>query len=658
MTSWFDRLFKKSKDKSESKPGSETGKNVDNSTDSDSDNSTGSVSGKTSAEHANGCDHSSIKLRQNSPDFEYFIANYEIENNGDLKHGARHLSNLLSFDPGNLDWLALLDRYMSAVPDPEALIPREDNLYYSTEALRAYLWYKKGRLVEAVDLLSSVGRAKPESQYMEAWLLPWLEKPNAVEQLPAECAAMMFGVALNRFPEAELATARQLDCVSHWAHLLDRYFAAHPDASVPMMQMAYAGLFRKAGLFEKAETIAKRALDDEATWHNATAVGLIMRKKGSPKEAEEYFVRALELDPTDNSARLEAGDAFFDAEDWQAALGWYEKALKKDPKNDWALPSANYCRWMLKNQQDQIDAVVTLANKGNQRAYNLASQAYNMGLPEPADATANIIRQLREKILAGKKIGGNVKLSLSSIEAPSNFLAFKMEMESLGSPETTLGVTVSEIPEPDPRKSIVQEFAEVKYPLWKYEGNGSDTSTDATPALPAPPQDIVDAVAKLANTKYDIVANFAAASYVAAALGPARLPEILAVMVHPPAVPKNWSALSWLPRVQLTAALIIAQLDSGWDGSARKEGLLSILFGPQDWTTQAAIRALSILGTRDEALSYKIDDIFLTLVKNAPSSGYCCWRYTLYNGWIRLPHLSDGERNELQRAIEMMEADD
>lgn len=637
MTNWLDRLFKKSKDNSKSSTGKDAG--------TDNTNEKASSSNNAASQHSP-CDHSTINLRQGSPDFEWFIANYEISEGGDLIHGARHLDHLLSFDPGNAEYLALLHRYMAAVPDLEELIPQVEPLYWGREAMRAYLWYKKGRLEAAINLLLAVVNVKPETRYFEAWLLPWLEEPDAFEQLPPDNAAFVFSLVLNRFPEANLATVHQLKYVTRWAQLLDRYLSANHEAKSPELQMVHAGLYRKAGLFDRAETIAKAAYTKEPNWHSATACGLILRRKGSPKEAEEYFKKALALDPTDNTARLEAADAFFEAEDWQSALGWYEAALKKAPKQEWALPSAHYCRWMLNNNQDQIDEVVRLANNGNQRAYDLANQAFNMGLPEPADATANIIRQFREKILAGSKIGGKSNLSLSSIEAPSNFLAFKIEMAALGSPEATLAVTVQEIPKPDPRQSII----DVAYPLWQYEG------TDATPALPAPPQDIVDAVAKLAKTKYDILAHFAAASHVAAELGPERLKDILAVMVHPPAVPPSWTALSWLPRVQLTAALIVAQLDEGWDGSVRKEGLLSILFGPQDWTTQAAIRAMSLIGKYDGALSYKIDDAFLQLAESTPSSGYCCWRYTLYTGWIRLPHLSDAERDELQKAIDRMDA--
>ena len=58
-----------------------------------------------------GCDHGEIHLRQGTAEFEWFVARGELEMKGDLKHGANHLANLLSYDPGEADWVALLEQY-------------------------------------------------------------------------------------------------------------------------------------------------------------------------------------------------------------------------------------------------------------------------------------------------------------------------------------------------------------------------------------------------------------------------------------------------------------------------------------------------------------------------------------------------------------------
>src|SRR5688572_10545271 len=84
-------------------------------------------------QHGGGCDHSAIRLRQGTAEFEWFVARGEVETTKNLTHGAGHLANLLSYDPSRRDWIELLDRYLDAAqPDPETLIPRGQQLYYTT----------------------------------------------------------------------------------------------------------------------------------------------------------------------------------------------------------------------------------------------------------------------------------------------------------------------------------------------------------------------------------------------------------------------------------------------------------------------------------------------------------------------------------------------
>ena len=95
-------------------------------------------------------------------------------------------------------------------------------------------------------------------------------------------------------------------------------------------------------------------------------------------------------------------------------------------------------------------------------------------------------------------------MTLSCLEAPSNYLAFRMEMAALRH-DLRLLVAVNEIPKPDPREPI----ADIKYLLWRYEG------IDGVPALPAPPAEVVARIAELAAMPFEEQANWAAASQAA-----------------------------------------------------------------------------------------------------------------------------------------------
>jgi tetratricopeptide (TPR) repeat protein len=592
------------------------------------------------------CDHGAISLRQGTAEFEWFVARSELELNRDLKHGAGHLANLLSYDPGHPEWIELLEGYLAkAGPDPETLIPRGEKLYYSTEAMRAYLWHKKGRLADAVNLLVNAVQAKQDSRYLEAWALGWLEPPGAVESLPEPVGLHLFGLVLNRCPEARMLPVRRLRELQRWARLMERFAQKHPGEG--MTTMLRAGLFRKAGMFAEAEAIVRAALQKSPNWHTATALGLVLRQKGDVAEAEKAFQLALKLDPDDVSARLEAGDTFFEREQWQPALGWYENAVAKEKGQPWAVPSALFCRWKLTHDERHIRELVELAKQGNDRARHLFNEEFYGGIPEPHDATANLLRQFRDTIVKDPKNAptGEAQMAVTSLEAPSNFLAFRMEMAALKH-DLRLTVTVNSIAKPDPRNP----YEEVKYMLWKYDG------TNALPNLPAPSADVVNRIAALAVQRYDDWANWAAASCIAEEVGPERVGEVLAAMVHPPPVPKGHSALSWLPRVQHAAAQVAAQVDEGWEDSARREALLSVLFGPSDWATNAAIRALARIGRENEPFAPDIHDAFQHLADCRPDSGYCCWERTLFSEWLGLPHLYPDERKALQKTLQEVDA--
>jgi hypothetical protein len=257
------------------------------------------------------------------------------------------------------------------------------------------------------------------------------------------------------------------------------------------------------------------------------------------------------------------------------------------------------------------------------------------------DATANILRQVREMMEGPpeKRPSGSFKVTVSSLEAPSNVLAFRLDMAAFGS-DLRMTMNVQRVPAPDPRVPI----APVKYQLWDYTG------TDPSPALPAPSEEVTSAIADVAAIGREDL-RWAAASRTAEHLGPQRAGDILAVMVHPPPVPTGERALAWLPRVQRAAAEVIAWVDSGWDGSARAEALLSVLHGPQDWATVAAIRVLARLGRENQRYSPDIHDAFGVLADHRPDSGDCCWERPLYRAWLSMPHLFEKERKDLEKRL-------
>src|SRR5262245_12548667 len=198
--------------------------------------------------------------------------------------------------------------------------------------------------------------------------------------------------------------------------------------------MVRVGLLRKAGLFDEAAAVARRTLEQSPDWHSTTSLGLVLREKGDCEGAEDAFRQALELDPSDYTAALEAGDLVFNRQEWQRAIDWYQIALGKEAGQPWAIASVLYCRWKLSGDDQLLKLLYDLAEKENPRAQSLYHQTFRGGLPEPSDATANLVRQMRNEILTNseKSPTGEMRTATSSLEAPSNYLAFRIEMEGLG----------------------------------------------------------------------------------------------------------------------------------------------------------------------------------------------------------------------------------
>lgn len=146
-------------------------------------------------------------------------------------------------------------------------------------------------------------------------------------------------------------------------------------------------------------------------------------------------------------------------------------------------------------------------------------------LPPAEDASINILRQLEEHLQSGADMdGGNATAAVSMLEPPSIDLAADLCFRSHNI-EFDFQRSFKRIPKPDPRKS------KGKLKLWKY-GFGKKAKIVA----PAPPQQFVSAIGKLAARPYHYENNWKEAGQMSAKLTLENLPSVAAVMVHPPAV--------------------------------------------------------------------------------------------------------------------------
>jgi hypothetical protein len=205
-------------------------------------------------------------------------------------------------------------------------------------------------------------------------------------------------------------------------------------------------------------------------------------------------------------------------------------------------------------------------------------------LPEPPEAVLKSGRAFTDET---SKVG-SVQVALSSIEAPS---AIRSLHRYIAAHAGTVTLTTA-ITGPDPR----QPRRPVAIATWTYD------DTTATPAPAAPAEAVRAAIHDLANTRFDGAGWLDAAAPVAKELGVGAAEDIVAAMLHW-TDPPSWSShLSWGFRYQVAGALVLANLDDGWDDSARRRALLSLIEGPIDWLAAAGLIAITRLCDREPAL--------------------------------------------------------
>lgn len=587
-----------------------------------------------------------------TPAEELEIARRALEVEGNPQHAVHHLAEALADDPTDPERLRLLDEVLAAAGgDPDELIGENDRGYYACEAVRAFALQRQGRTAEALDLLIAIARAKPDAPYLEAWAVEWLEDDATLKTLDAQTLELLAGILAVQAPEHRELRSRPRQTLQRLAAALDRYRADFL-VGAPF-RMWRTVVLRKLGLFEEAVAEARQLHQEHPEWQTAVAVANAYRRRGDVDEAVRWFQQALKHDPHDLAVRNDIADFYVELEDWPNALRWYEEVVQQQKDHPWALPSLYFCRWMI-TRDDQWTSRLAKLTEGpepNQRAEGLldAFRPYRGYLPEPADASANVLRQVAEAIEQNPQEApaGEVKLTVSCLESPSNLLAFDLQMQALGA-ACKLKVIAESLPKPDPRKPL----SPVEYLLWEYEGN------DARPALPAPSEEIARLVAGLAARPYHFWTSWNEAGVAAERLDSERVDELLAVMVHPPAIQGQVSALVWVPRVQLAAAQIIAQIDAGWHGSLRRRVLLDVARGPRDWTTDAAIIALAQLAIseRQPAITAEVRQVFQQLLDARPSHGHCQYLHPLLTNWLYLPELPERERKQITKRLRELHA--
>ena len=522
---------------------------------------------------AHAADHGEVVSPTPAQDLE--LAQRALDE-GDAAHAAHHLAGVLGVHPLQRGVEEAIARWLASVPDPPALVPIPvDGVYRGLAALRAFALHHAGRPAEACGLLLEVQASAPElpfAEHLAQWLATVGGRPEDVDRLAGPLNA----------------------CVNHH-HLAQALLPALRvliERCPTSDRIAFAAVraARGAGNLDEALAMADSAYRRIPSRMTASGRALALRAKGDVQGAVAAYHDALRHDPSDLSAWLDIGDICIGprAED---ASGAYDAVLAREPEHPWALPSRLFLRWRDEGEATARQRILDLARRdgAGSRAEALARQVdpYERVLIRPSSSVVNS--------LAGA-LGKNLtptRLAVSSLEAPSTLLVVDAVARQLGMssrPEVLFG----EIPQPDPRVAR----GKVTFEVWTYKPRGlfgwlAELGKMAQPAVASPGEKVSRAVGELASEPYSLDAWSARARTRGEALGSEAVSDLLATTVHPPHAPEGIDAWDWVFRVQVAAALCLAGVDAGWGGSLRERALMSLWLGPLDWTTTAALIALT-----------------------------------------------------------------
>ncbi|WP_433306749.1 hypothetical protein ACQP2F_21640 [Actinoplanes sp. CA-030573] len=209
-------------------------------------------------------------------------------------------------------------------------------------------------------------------------------------------------------------------------------------------------------------------------------------------------------------------------------------------------------------------------------------------VPMPSEAIANVADEVARRRAKGEQLDVT-RLGLSTAEPPSAMVACRRVIGPLA-------VDINMFPAPDIRLPV----REVRYGVWRYDG------TEPVAAVPAPSGAAIQTLHEVAGEPWPSPLS----GYVQAApLGELPLSDLLGLLAHlpaPPATPR-WQHLAtttptyWYRLMQPWVCLGILHHNAfePWLVSTRREVLMDLAFGVEDWVCDAALFALVTTAYRE-----------------------------------------------------------
>ncbi len=452
------------------------------------------------------------ECESNTPEQDMEIAESAMAE-GDPKHAVFHVAWALATDPLRREWLAVLDRIIAGVDDPIRLAPLEPDTSFAMAAVHAYILGRLGRYDQAIGLLLQVFPVRPDLPYL-AWARHWLKKPEVAQGF--DVLALNAGITsvLRRFPGRFVASLEERAALEGLVPLIEQFVGlrgqltrssrsvvarllalarrgeASPDPKrFGMFLFFLSSVLRKVGRFDEALRLSEEDYRRIPCYTTAIALAMAQSALGKVDAAVASYRASMRENPSNLSGLVDAAELLWEHGRKDEAERLYEEILQKSPGDPRAQPSYCYLRYLstnldgtwLERLRDFVDAH---PEHSSARELLRRGTPYFGYLPSPTDAFVNLLHQISSE--SEKRAAQHpVRLKSyagSSLEAPSNWLAYAQLMRRFGEPEDLEGGPAA-IPEPDPRLPL----GRVSYQLWRYEGTSRSRSSLYLPTTSCKP---------------------------------------------------------------------------------------------------------------------------------------------------------------------------
>jgi hypothetical protein len=464
----------------------------------------------------------------------------------------------------------------------------EGRVFVGTVAARAHLMAAQGDIDDAIDLLARATRHAPTLPWAN---VAWVADPGLVGRLNPDhlfrSLIAVVGGAPDPVPD-ELA-----EPLRAYLELAERAVTVHPHHAV--LLGVCSALARKMGRLDWALAWAGRAVAEQPSTMTEMWLAYAQQRSGRIVDAVSSLRRAMAHDPMNFALHADAANWLAEAGRIDEALQVAEEALRVDPDHDCVFQVANRLRFERDGDVAHLIAIADYIRDHPDQPHEHTDLASGCGthawlgqIPSPSEASVNAVRQVLAA--GGPTTGGTLRLS--DLEPPS-------ALALVGRVLPGVSVTVENVHTPDIR--LPRRPGGVT--LWRYDG------TTATPALARPSDAAVTAILNIADPRlvqpveaYDTAVRLSAVSTA----------DLIALLVHPPQPPANelgqWLLTTdpawWVKSVQVWACLGLLhhQTQEPWPTSTRRRLLLELIWGVEDWTTEAAMFALVAAGWADPAI--------------------------------------------------------